>query len=576
VAIAILALVTTACERKPSGSVIARVQGKEITLARFMEFYRPSPSMEGTVDDYYQAMSEKLEELIGYTLVQEGGRADGLHKTPDFNARLEDYEKNLLNRIYKQREIVERVVVDEAEVDSFLARSSVERHVQHIITLNEAAAREVMRQLERGEDWSDVAISYSMDAEKALNRGDLGWIRWGESQFAYYPDLQRSLFRIPVGTWEGPLQTANEFHFIKIVAERGRDMGDPAEARAAARGRVAGLIQRDLEQQLANSMWDEGAFHLDADHFHWLVEEITESFDRDPANNPVPVLSAEDGRRVVVRSDSRPYTARMFLDRLELRNPQSRDNALTIDDWRQLFVEWVLTDVAARRARRAGYDKDPAYLSERTTFIDGRLYALKLNSLEDEKGTPTDDDLDQYYRDHPEEFDLPELRRLNEVLLATRDEAEEILRRVQAGENIEMLAREHSIRPDIGERGGRFSPIRRGEFGALGEAVYETGSGEVGPIVETPLGFSVFKVTQVIPPRLIELDDIREDLRARLVRDWERENIDQFKARAREQGRVWRNEELVRWYAEQHAASRARQAEQAEGSVAPAVPPELR
>jgi parvulin-like peptidyl-prolyl isomerase len=572
-AVAILTLATTACERKPSGSVLARVQGKEITLARFMDYYRPPPSMEGTVDDYFLAMSENLDELIGYTLVQEGGRADGLHKTQDFNARLASHEKNLLNRIYKQREIVEKILVDEAEVDSFLARSRFERHVQHIVTLSAPAAREVTLRLERGDEWSDVAIAYSMDAEKAVNRGDLGWIRWGESQFTYYPDLQRALFRAPIGNWEGPVQSGNEFHFINIVEERQRDFGDVAEERARARGRVAGLIQRDLEQQLSNDMWNEGGFHLDEDHFRWLVEEITESFDRNPGSNPVPVLSAEDNRRLVIRSDTQPYTARALLDRLELRNPQARDNALTLLDWRQLFIEWALTDIAAQRARRAGYDKDPAYLSERTTFIDGRLYALKLNELEDERGVPTDEILKSYYQDHPEEFNLPEMRRLNEVLLATRDEADEILRRLESGENIEILARSHSIRPDIAQRGGRFSPIRRGEFGALGEAVFEADAGELGPIVETPLGFSVFKVTQVIPPRVIELEDIRQDLRARMARDWERENVAQFKARARERAQIWRNEELLRWYAEQHAASRARQAEQAAGA-ATSVPPE--
>jgi len=134
------------------------------------------------------------------------------------------------------------------------------------------------------------------------------------------------------------------------------------------------------------------------------------------------------------------------------------------------------------------------------------------------------------------------------VLLATREEAEAILERARAGEDLENLAFEFTIREDFVNRYGRFAPIARGEFGALGEAVFETERGELGPIVETPLGFSVFQVQRIYPPRTVELDQVRENLRARLAGDWSRENVAQFKKAARERARIWVNEELLSNY----------------------------
>ena len=564
----ILLVGVTACDRGKRGTVIARAEGKDITLARFSDFYRPPTTLDPDPDQIYQTLREKLDDLIGYILIQEAGRAEGLHKTRDFNRRLQNHEKDLLNRILKQRQIVERIVVDPAAVDTFVARSKRERRVQHILTLNAPAAADVRSRLEEGEEWESVARIYSKDPEVVLHGGDLGWIRWGEGNFSYYPDLQERVFALPVGTWEGPIETRGEYHFIKVLEERDRELGTEQEERQAARERVAALIQREMEQQFADRMWERGGYRIDEDHFRWLVEKIQESFERNPAANPVPVLAKEDRGRVVIRSPSNPYTAQELLDRLELRNPQARDNAITLGDWRKLFIEWVLTDEAAMEARRLGYHKDPGFLARRETFIDSRLYALKLEKIESARGTPTDEDVQAYYESHPEDFDIPEMRRIVEVLLATREEAEQIRKRVEAGEDLENLAYKYTIREGFKERGGRFAPIRPGEFGALGEAVFQTGQGELGPIVETPLGFSVFKVMNIVAPRLIRLDDIRDDLRARMKRDWERENLEAFKTRAWQRARIWRNEELLRWYAEQIARSIAARTQTAPDSSA--------
>jgi parvulin-like peptidyl-prolyl isomerase len=560
----------TACDRGKRGTVIARVEGKDIMLAHFADFYRPPPSLDPDPEIVRAVVKEKLEELIGFTLIQEAGRADGLHKTRDFNLRREEHEKDLLNRILKQRLIVDQIIVDPAAVDTFMARSRKERHVQHIVTLTAGAAEDVKKRLQEGEAWDALARIYSRDAEVLLHGGDLGWVMWGVGQFTHYPDLQEQVFSQEVGTWQGPIESSGEFHFLNIVEENERVLGTDEEERRAAHSRLSALIQRDLEQQFSNEMWARGEYHLDEDHFRWLVEEIQASFEMDPGRNPIPELSKEDLRRVIVRSPIDPYTAEELLARLALRSPSSRDNAITPTDWRRLFIEWILTDEGAAEARERGFDKDPGFRARRETFIDSRLYALKLEEMESEPGIPTDEDLEAYVDAHPEEFNIPETRQIIEVLLATREEAEEILERALAGEDMENLAYEHTIREDFANRYGRFAAIAPGEFGALGEAAFESEQGDLGPIVETPLGFSVFKVQRIAPPRVVELNQVREDLRIRLTGDWSRENIERFKSEARARGRVWLNEELLGSYAENITAFViARRAAEADSAASP-------
>ncbi len=532
--------------------VVARIDGKEVTLQRFLQYHKVSTQDALPPEEEYRLLDQKLEELIGYLLIQEGGRDDGFHKGDLFERQLEAHKVRRLNQLTKQREIVEALHVEESAVDSFMARSGTVRHFQHIIVLDPRAAAEVTGALEAGQAWDEVAIQYSKDSQVGIHRGDLGWLSFGERPFSLYPDLEQIAYSTPVGEWVGPIVEGNEHHFIDVVEERERERGTPEQEYTAARAQLRKIKQEKLEQEFSNRMWERGGYRLNEDNFRWLVERIQDAFERDPANNPVPELSRQDRERIVVHSDRHPYTAQDLLDKLEVINPQGRDNAITLDHWRnRVIMEWVISDEVARYAREKGYHRDPAFQADVEQYIDGRLYAAKLEALRDSVKPMTESELRDYYEEHEEDFDLPERRTIIEVLLPTREEAEGIRRRVLDGENIRDLAREHTIRDGFAARGGRFAPIARDEFGPLGEAAFETPEGEVGPLVDTPLGYSVFQVDRVHPARDLGFDDVKEGLRTRLLNEGRKAVVDSFVAEGRRRRNIWKNEELLREFAVQ-------------------------
>ncbi|MFO7768214.1 MAG: peptidyl-prolyl cis-trans isomerase [bacterium] len=532
--------------------VLARIDGREITLQRFLEFHKITTQDARPPEEEYRFLDEKLDELIGYLLIQEGGRKEGYHKADLFRRQLEAHKVRRLNQLTKQREIVEAVRVEPAEIDSFLARSGTERHFQHIIVLDPEAAEEVTRALESGQEWSEVAIHYSKDNAVGMHRGDMGWMSYGERPFSLYPDLERIAYSTPVGEWAGPITEGREHHFIKVLEERERERGTPEEEYAAARDQLRKLRQERLEQEFSNRMWERGGYRLNEDNFRWLVEKVQDSFNRDPAGNPVPELSPRDRDRVIVHSDRHPYTAEDLLDKLEVINPQGRDNAITLDQWRnRVMVDWVIADEVARFAREKGYHEDPAIQDDAERYIDGRLYAAKLKDLRESVEPMSDEEIRAYYEENAEQFDLPERRTIIEVLLPSREQAEEILQRARKGEDLRDLAREHTIREGFAQRGGRFAPIARDEFGSLGEAVFQTPEDELGPIVETPLGYSVFRVDRIHPARELELEDVREGIRTRFLTEGRKAAVDSFVSRVRRRSRIWKNEELLRDFAAQ-------------------------
>ncbi|MFC1545227.1 peptidyl-prolyl cis-trans isomerase [Gemmatimonadota bacterium] len=547
----LLLISATGCggNKEDDGGVIARVNGYKITMLRFQEYYRPALSPFRTAEEEYITVEERLDELIQYKLIEEQAREDGFLKDPMFRRRLQSHNKTVLNQLVKMYEVDNTIAIDSASVEAYLARAENQRHFLHIITLLPEAANQVAEMLTAGEDWSTVAVQYSRDSDVSEHEGDLGWLVWDEGPLGMYEELQEIAYQIPVGSWRGPIQQGNEYHFIKVLEERVREKGTPEEDWQNAYAHLSGKRALEIEQELSNGFWEAGEYYLDEDQFRWLLDQIQASFNTNRNLNPVPVLTPEDAKRIVVRSREKPWTAEMLLSELELMSSPSRDNAETYEAWRSRVLGWVLEDRIAEYARTKGYHKDPLFKRRETIFIDTALYVEQLSRLRGSVERKSDEALEQYINEHPEIYDVPETRSLVEVLLQTREEAEEVLSQVRGGSDIEAIANERTIRPGFRDYSGRFNPIRREEFGPLGEAVFEAELNELGPVVETPLGFSVFRVTQIIPPRKYELNDVKENLRERLFQEEREAVVERFLEQSRRRANIWKDYERLRKYA---------------------------
>ena len=79
------------------------------------------------------------------------------------------------------------------------------------------------------------------------------------------------------------------------------------------------------------------------------------------------------------------------------------------------------------------------------------------------------------------------------ILVDSRSKADELYRRIQAGEDFEPLARQFSLAPNA-EDGGDVDFFGPGELlPAFEEAVLQLQVGQVGEVVETPMGYLVIQ-----------------------------------------------------------------------------------
>ena len=122
----------------------------------------------------------------------------------------------------------------------------------------------------------------------------------------------------------------------------------------------------------------------------------------------------------------------------------------------------------------------------------------------------TDEGLKEYWRQHQAEFHAPEERRVRHILIsapegadaeteeAARARAQDVYRRLQAGEKFEELARELSQDPGSREQGGDLGWISHGIMAkAFEDAAFALKKGEISHPVRTPFGYHIIEVTEV-------------------------------------------------------------------------------
>ncbi|MFH1011087.1 MAG: peptidylprolyl isomerase [bacterium] len=188
-----------------------------------------------------------------------------------------------------------------------------------------------------------------------------------------------------------------------------------------------------------------------------------------------------------------------------LNDPQSEQTLVDLEkDYRQsIHNQKVLDHVMAtifvsedeiRRDFMDNYIRFSAII----TGYPAKDIAVDTNSFSEQ-------DIQQYYFSHPEQFWRPEARAVRSVTipnLPTADDsvlilehAQEVLERLRAGEDFAELAKEYSDDPGSASKGGELGYFPRGRMVAeFEEAAFNTPIGEVSSPVRTRFGIHIIKV----------------------------------------------------------------------------------
>jgi len=133
----------------------------------------------------------------------------------------------------------------------------------------------------------------------------------------------------------------------------------------------------------------------------------------------------------------------------------------------------------------------------------------------------------RYYDAHKDEFATEEQYKIENILIRPKKDEkdgaaytriQDILARIRNGESFEQLAKEFSEGPGA-ENGGMMENVQKGQLRPeIEDVISKLNPGEVSDIVQTSLGYHIFKMIEKTPKQTKELADISDLVRNQIYK----------------------------------------------------------
>jgi peptidyl-prolyl cis-trans isomerase C len=162
-----------------------------------------------------------LDQMIdGQALVAQARRT-GMDKDPEVQRQVVAAEDQALETAVLHKEIAPMVTeaAVRARYDSEIAGKpgAEEVHARHILVPDEATAKTIIAQLNKGADFAALSKQYSKDPGAAQQGGDLGWFKKDEM----VPEFADAAFALQPGQIDQtPVHTQFGWHVIQVLERR--------------------------------------------------------------------------------------------------------------------------------------------------------------------------------------------------------------------------------------------------------------------------------------------------------------------------------------------------------------------
>ncbi len=101
-------------------------------------------------------------------------------------------------------------------------------HARHILVASQAEAESLLARIEAGEDFAELARTYSLDLSTRPAGGDLGWFPRG---YLLVDEVEEAAYTLPPGTVSGVVQSALGFHIVEVLDRGERPLTPDAQRR---------------------------------------------------------------------------------------------------------------------------------------------------------------------------------------------------------------------------------------------------------------------------------------------------------------------------------------------------------
>lgn len=213
-------LTIISAQNKSSDSIIFSIDDEVVYKSEFLSQYEKNNNSNYQNDSL--SLSDYAELYLKFKLKVKAAKDKGFDTLPKFVKEYESYRKQLADKHISNGKVTDEMVQD------IYHRMTNEVNASHILlNLEEDAAPadtletyntaiDLLKKIDEGENFQELAMKYSKDPSARMNKGSLGWFK---AYKMVYP-FETAAYALEVGEVSHPVRTQFGYHLIKKNDER--------------------------------------------------------------------------------------------------------------------------------------------------------------------------------------------------------------------------------------------------------------------------------------------------------------------------------------------------------------------
>jgi parvulin-like peptidyl-prolyl isomerase len=436
----------------------------------------------------------------------------------------------------------------EAELRDFYNHLDTKIRVSQIIVGDADTAQMVFQKLKDGEPFDKMAYEYSIVPSAKKDKGDLGWVTWGDMVDA----AQQVAFQMEPGELAPPVESFLGWHIIKVTGKQPNDPGGEfEEVKENLRQRLRGINQYRHRREFIKSLQNNYPFTVDTATVDYLMHKRESMYPPQvlaslpKSDFDLEQLDRNEKELVLATWEGGQVTVMQYLTQIKQIPRQMRPALDNYDSLATMIFTLKGNDIMAHLARKKGLESDPEYQRKLRLFRELNMADLMKNDSLPDVPDPTEEQIRQYYDEHPDEFTTPAKVHIFEILVADELKAQQLKKQIRTKNQFKDKAMELTLRPGRRSVSGDLDYISRSMYPEIFDAAWETPEGSIGGPVMDRGKYSIFWVEDKIQPQLKDFLGVKRDIFKTLQQKRQREMFSQWIEERKESTTVKVNEDAI-------------------------------
>lgn len=498
--------------------IVAMVNDEPITLDEFNQDRAAQQAGDARQTKQDKTSdSELLRRLVNTRLMLQEARKIGLDELPEIKNMVDVYSKVTLREFLIEREL-KNVKPDDQDIDRVYKEMVKEWKISSLFFESEEAAKKAEEEIKKGGDFAEVAKRLA--SEGVAKAGE-------EKNYAkpkdFHPSIAKVISEMKVGSVSSVIPLTKGYIIFKLEDVR---FPDNPEAKEMAKREAFNLKSTDALKQYTDSLVKK---------YVTIHKEVLDSLDFE-AKEPGFQALLKDTRVVAEIKGEKPITVGEMTEYLRQQLYHGVEKAIESRKLNSqkmaIFEEMLFKRVSRKEALSLGIDKTEAYRNKVKEYEDSVIFGAFVQKAIVPDVKIKEEELKAYYNEHIKDYTFPEMMRINSLVFAKRNHAEDAVEKLRKGTEFQWLASNAEGQVDKDAAGLLTFDGKLLATKTLPEGVRKVLSGAHAgdfKLYASPEGyFYVLSIQGVVPPRPQPYEEVRKDIGnkmfneklMKLVEDW--------------------------------------------------------